>query len=142
MVDATEETSGFYMRQEGETNKEPVQLYLSPYGAYDLKWLPDGSGFLYSKKYYRDTDSKLVSNIFHYDIPTKKHVQVTDLQDGYARQFSVSPSGKWVAYEKCTIDEEKAETLGFKTSDLWIIGLDGTGDRLLVKNGMCPSWSR
>lgn len=113
MVDASEETSGFYMNQEGESNQSPVPLYLNPEGAYDLKWLPDGSGFLYSKKYYRDGDSKLVSNIFRYDIAAKKHSQLTDLSDGYARQFSVSPSGKWLVYEKCAIDEDKAESLDF-----------------------------
>ena len=141
-LDASEETSGFYMRQEGETTKPPVPLYLSPYGAYDLKWLADGSGFIYSKNYYRESDYKRVSNIFRYDIATKKHTQVTDLKDGYARQFSVSPSGKWIVYEKCQIDEEKSETLNFISSDLWIISSNGTGDRLLVKNGSSPSWSR
>jgi hypothetical protein len=141
-IDGDEETAGFYMKPAGENNQQPVPLYLTPYDAYDLKWLPDGSGFLYSKSYYRDTDSKLVSNIFRYNIATKEHVQVTDLQDGYARQFCVSPSGKWIVYEKCGIDEEKAETLDFKTSDLWIMSLDGKQDRLLVKNGMGPTWSR
>ena len=142
ILSGSEETAGFYMKQVGANSPQPVPLYLTPYDAYDLKWLPDGSGFLYSKKYYRETDSKLVSNIFYYNITTKNHVQVTDLQDGYARMFSVSPSGKWIVYEKCTIDEEKAETLDFKSADLWIIGIDGKQDRLLVKNGMSPTWSR
>ena len=141
-VNATEETSGFYMKQIGESSKESVPLFLSPEIIYDLKWLADGSGFLFSKKYYRDSDSKLVSNIFRFDIASKKLNQVTDLNDGYARYFSVSPSGNWIVYEKCTIDEEKAESLDFKTSDLWIISPNGSDDRLLVKNGMVPSWSR
>jgi Tol biopolymer transport system component len=141
-VNATEETSGFYMKQIGESSKESVPLFLSPEIIYDLKWMPDGSGFLFSKNYYRDNDSKLVSNIFRYDIATKKLTQITDLNDGYAREFSVSPSGNWIVYEKCAIDEDKSETLDFKTSDLWIISTNGKGDRLLVKNGMAPSWSR
>lgn len=141
-VDSTEEASGFYMRSEGESTKPPVPLYMTPYGAYDVKWLVDGSGFLYSKNYYRETDYKLVSNIFRYDIASKKHTQLTDLKDGYTRQFSVSPSGAWIVYEKCQIDEDKSETLDFKTADLWIISTNGTGDRLLVKDGMSPSWSR
>ena len=140
-VDASEESSGFYMRQEGETSKSPEPLYMTPDGAYDVKWLPDGSGFLYSKNYYRE-DYKRVCNIFHYDIASKKHVPVTNLEDGYAREFSISPSGKWVVYEKCQIDQDRPDDLDFISSDLWIISTDGTGDRLLVKNGMSPSWSR
>ena len=142
LVDASEETSGFYMRKEGDHSETPVPLHLSPHGAYDLKWLPDGSGFVYSMNYYRETDSKRVSNIFRYDIASKKNIQVTDLEDGYARQFSVSPSGRWIVYEKCSIDQDRPDDLDFKGSDLWIIGVDGKGDRLLVKNGMAPSWSR
>lgn len=141
-VDGSEESSGFYMRQEGEATKSPVPLYLSPDGAYDVKWLPDGSGFLYSKNYYRENDYKRVSNIFRYDIDSKKHVQVTDLQDGFARQFSISPSGKWIVYEKSQINEAKPDDLDFISTDLWIMSTDGTGDRLLVKDGMSPSWSR
>jgi len=141
-VDASEETSGFYLRQEGETTKQRKPLYLSPYGAYDLKWLPDGSGFLYSKNYWRESDYKRVANLFRYDIASKKHTQLTNLNDGYARQFSVSPSGNWLVYEKCQVDEDKSESLDFTSADLWIISTKGTGDRLLVKNAMAPSWSK
>lgn len=142
LLDTTEEEAGFYMRPAGESSQAPVPLHLSPYGAYDVKWLPDGSGFLYSYNYWRETDGKRVSNIFRYDIASKKLVQVTDLNDGYARRFAVSPSGKWIVYEKCTIDEDRPDDMDFKTSDLWIIGTNGRSDRLLVKNGMAPSWSR
>lgn len=128
------------MKQQGESNKPPVQLHLSSDPAYDLKWMPDGSGFVYSINYYRE-DYKLVSNIFRYDIASKKNIEVTNVDDGYARMFSISPSGKFIVYEKCTIDEEKPEPLDFKTSDLWIIGTDGK-DKLLVKNGTSPAWSR
>lgn len=141
-VSSTEDSSGFYMKEAGGSKKAPIPLYFTPETVYDVKWLADGSGFLFSKKYYRETDSKLVSNIFRFDIATKKLTQITDLNDGYARAFSVSPSGNWIVYEKCAIDEDKAETLDFKSSDLWVISTTGKGGRLLVKNGIEPSWSK
>ena len=142
LVSGYDETAGFYLKEAGESLTPAEPLYLYPDGAFDVKWMPDGSGFFYSKQYYRDHDSKLVSNIFHYDIASKKHNQVTDLQDGYARQFSIAPSGKWIVFEKCTLDEEKSETLDFKSSDLWIVATDGSAGRLLVRNAMAPSWSK
>ena len=76
------------------------------------------------------------SNIVWYDIRTKQSKPVTKLQGAFARRFSISPSGKWVVYEKCKTPKD------YEDVDLWIIGIDGRGDRLLVKNGLGPSWSR
>ena len=99
---------------------------------YDLKWLPDGSGLLYSTvDLFRES-----GNVFHYDFKSKKTRQLTQLKKEFAKKFTISPSGKWVVYEKA-----KAH-LDDKEVDLWIIRIDGTGDRLLVKNGLNPSWSK
>ncbi|HYC29126.1 MAG TPA: hypothetical protein VEB42_09920, partial [Chitinophagaceae bacterium] len=98
----------------------------------DLKWLPDGSGLLYSTvNLFRDA-----SNIFRYDLRTKQTTQVTKLENEFARKFSISPDGKWIVFER------SKELEDYKTVDLWIMRMDGTGARLLVKNGLSPSWSR
>jgi len=99
---------------------------------YDLHWLPDGSGFLYSTvNLFREA-----ANIFWYDMRSKRTTQVTQLQGSFARKFSISPSGKQLVYERSTTADE------YNSIDLWIIGLNGKGERQLVKNASCPSWSK
>ena len=110
------------------TNFSDIQYQL----LYDLKWLPDGSGFLYSTvNLFRES-----GNVFHYDMKSKKTRQLTQLKNEFAKKFSISPSGKWVVYERAKAHEDD------KVVDLWMIRMDGTGDHLLVKNGLNPSWSR
>ena len=128
--------SGIFLMKEGGTHDPATQLTLFSDIQYqllnDLKWLPDGSGFLYSTvNLFRDA-----ANIFWYDIKSKQTKQVTQLQGAFARKFSISPSGKQIVYEHSTTADED------DSIDLWIIGLNGKGDRLLVKNASCPSWSK
>ena len=97
----------------------------------DLHWIPDGSGLLYSTvNLYRDS-----SNIFRYDFATKKTTQVTKLEKAFAREFSVSPDSRSVVFQHCPDREAEAGC------DLWTIGIDGGGARLLVKDGLRPAWS-
>ena len=99
---------------------------------YDLKWLPDASGSLYSNvNLFRDS-----ANIYRYDFVTKKTTQVTRFDKEFAREFSISPDGRSVVFERCpTADDEKG-------CDIWITGTDGRGARLLVRNGLRPAWGK
>jgi WD40-like Beta Propeller Repeat len=98
----------------------------------DLHWLPDGSGFLYSNQtLMRDS-----ANIFRYDFASRKVVQVTQLENEFARNFSISPDGKWIVFERAkTVDKDQE-------ADLWIARIDGSNMRLLVRNGIEPAWAR
>ena len=130
------ETSGIFIMKEGSVHNPSSKLTQFSNIQYqllhDLKWLPDGSGFLYSTvNLYRDA-----ANIFLYDIKSKQTKQLTQLKGEFARRFCVSPSGNWIVYEKGKTNDE------YKDVDLWIIRTDGTADKLLVKNGLCPSWSK
>jgi Tol biopolymer transport system component len=131
-----EEGSGIYLGKEGTEHTTINRLTLFAdvkyQLAHDLRWLPDGSGFLYSAtNLYADA-----GNIFRYDIHTKKTQQLTQLQGTFARRFCISPDGRWVVYERAKTPED------YETVDLWIIRTDGAGDRLLVKNGLGPAWSK
>lgn len=131
-----DEGSGIFLMKQGTTHNVSSRLTIFADIQYqllhDLKWLPDGSGFLYSTvNLYRDA-----SNIFYFDIKSKQTRQVTNLQAAFARKFTISPGSSWVVYERSTSADEDAQT------DLWMIRIDGTGDHLLVKNGASPSWSR
>ena len=130
-----DEGSGIYLMKEGGTHDPSTKLTLFSDIQYqllnDLQWLPDGSGFLYSTiNLFRDA-----SNIFWYDMKTKQTKQVTKLQGEFARKFCISPNGGSIVYERAkTADDDK-------NVDLWMVRYDGTGERLLVKNGLCPAWS-
>ncbi|MCA1636135.1 MAG: hypothetical protein LC785_16195 [Acidobacteria bacterium] len=96
----------------------------------DLRWLPDGSGFLFANQtLMRDS-----ANIFRYDFATRKVSQVTRLENEFARNFGVSPDGQWIVFERARSLEDDAET------DLWVVRIDGRDSRLLVRNGQTPSW--
>jgi len=110
------------------TNYSKIQYQL----LYDLHWLPDGSGLLYSNA----TLMNDAANIWRYDFKTKQTTQVTRLENEFARNFSISPDGVWVVYERAKTHEDEYE------ADLWIQRLDGTGSKLLVRNGMEPSWGK
>jgi Tol biopolymer transport system component len=98
----------------------------------DLRWLPDGSGLMYSTvNKWLDT-----SNIFRYDFATKRTTQVTKMEKEFATVFSISPDGRWVVFERCP--DKKAEA----GCELWTVGADGSGARLLVKDGLRPSWGK
>lgn len=129
------DVSGIYMMNEG--GKHPGELLTSfskiQYQLLeDLHWLPDGSGILYSTAdIFRQS-----SNIFRYDIKSKKTTQVTQLDKDFARTFSISPDGQWIVYEKAK------ELDPNKPADLWIQNMNGSGGKLLVKNGRSPSWKK
>ncbi len=78
---------------------------------------------------------------------TKKITQITNLKQGYARGFTISPDGQWIVYKRGQIAEGDDENSLFELTDLssidlWKIKKDGSGEPLLVKNGTSPSWSR
>jgi len=97
---------------------------------FDLRWLPDASGFLFSNQtLMRDS-----ANIFRYDFGTHRVTQVTQLQNEFTGAFTISPDGEWIVFERSkTLDDDRE-------IDLWIVRKDGKNARLLVRNGFSPSW--
>jgi hypothetical protein len=97
---------------------------------FDLRWLPDASGFLFSNQtLMRDS-----ANIFRYDFATRKVTQVTHLENEFTGSFTTSPDGQWIVFEKSKSLDDNREI------DLWIAKIDGGNARLLVRNGFSPSW--
>jgi len=130
-----DEVSGIYMLSEGGVH--PGQL-LTTFSSIqyqlleDLHWLPDGSGFLYSTvDIYRQA-----SNIFKYDIKSKKTTQVTKLTNDFAQSFSISPDGQWVVYERAKDRDPH------KPADLWLQKINGNESRILIKNARNPAWKK
>ncbi len=128
--------SGIFMTKEGGEHDPSTRLLqfsdIQSQVLDDLKWLPDGSGFLYSPVDFLNGEA----NIFLYDMRTKQTRQITRLQGEFARRFCISPSGQWIVYERGKTNDNDTDV------DLWIMKIDGSGESLLVKNGLCPSWSK
>ncbi|HEU4715153.1 MAG TPA: hypothetical protein VFS76_26630 [Pyrinomonadaceae bacterium] len=97
---------------------------------FDLQWLPDASGFVYANQtLMRDS-----ANLFRFDFATRKTTQITRLQNEFVGNFSISPDGKAIVFERAkSLDENR-------TTDLWIVSIDGNNPRLLVRDGFSPSW--
>lgn len=97
---------------------------------FDLRWLPDASGFLFSNQtLMRDS-----ANIFRYDFATRRVTQITHLQNEFTGGFSISPDGEWIVFERSkSLDEDR-------NIDVWIARTNGGNARLLVRNGFSPSW--
>jgi TolB protein len=126
------------------------QFGYDPAGVWDLKWLPDGSGFLFIETYvYVNLDDPdaacmgLCSDVFKYDLTTGTVTQVTRLgaghEDDTARSLSISPDGQYVAIQRIT--EDAGDPLN-TSSAIWVVGLDGSGLRQLVSDGWAVAWGR
>ena len=58
-----------------------------------------------------------------------------------AGKLSVSPDGRQIVFERAAaMQDPYGDTL--TNPDLWIVNRDGSGPRLLVKNGSAPAWSQ
>ena len=120
-------------RRKGESTPEKVTSL--PKEKYqflnDLEWLPDGSGFLVSA-------SELAygyANVLRYDLATRRTSAITNFEDTFVKDFTISPDGKWIAFER---------TKGFvdDDADIWVVGTDGKGLRLLAKSANHPAWGK
>ena len=103
----------------------------------DVEWLPDGSGFLYSKRW---VPLDICADIFEYDFATQKSTKLTpSLVDKYgyggARGLSISPDGQQVVFERAIYMTEAENSV-------WIINRDGTGLRMLAEEGGRPAWGK
>jgi len=98
----------------------------SPHGTGTAR----GSGFLFTKGNFLD-----YANVYRYDFATSAATPLTQFTDEFAIDVSVSPDGQWIVFER-------SETNEFTAGDLWIMRWDGTEMRLLVQNGLRPSWSQ
>ena len=96
----------------------------------DLHWLPNGSGFLYSRQNALLDEA---INIHLYDFTSKTSRQITRFTDQFVRRFTVSPDGKLIAFERVTALDGP--------SDLWVMGADGSNPRLLVRQAEIPAWN-
>ncbi len=99
-----------------------------------LAWLPDSSGFLYSKtEGFGET-----ADIYKYSFATQASTRLTNFTSGYPRRLSISPDGAHVVYEYQATGNWSDIELNL---DLWMMNPNGSGQTLFVQNARAPSWS-
>jgi hypothetical protein len=104
----------------------------------DLRYLPDGSGFLFA---YRPNLTDTSINIYRFDFASKEATQLTHLTDAYVVSLSISPDGKNVVFELSKVDP-LSQPESPPADDLWKMQSDGQGAALFAANGQMPEWSR
>lgn len=100
-----------------------------------VQWLPDGSGFLFSKDRLND-DIVWSGGLYEYSFGTRKVSQLSSLGSDFVSFFSVSPDGQWVVFERSKTQFREGPI------ELWVMRRDGTQMRRLVADGQLPSWAR
>jgi hypothetical protein len=121
---------GIYRVTEGSDTIGTKLVETGIEGIVDLQWLPDGSGFLFTKQNFVDR-----SNVYRYDFATGDVTQLTHFTNEFAIDVSSSPDGQSIVFERSATNDLSA-------GDLWIMRRDGTDLHRLVQNGLRPSWSQ
>ena len=84
---------GIYLNTVGDASGGTQVVLFYDYSAehvHDIEWLPDASGFLYSKKY---VNLGIWTNIFEYSFATREVTKLTSLGDDSARAQRRSRQG-------------------------------------------------
>lgn len=115
-----------------EEKGEPVITFDGYVQIYDIRALPDGTGFLLSK---HDGLLERGLNLYEYRYADGNLSKLTDFtaEEEGIRSFSLSPDGAHVVYEYVTGEDDAV-------GDAWIMRRDGADRRLLVQNAASPHW--
>jgi dipeptidyl aminopeptidase/acylaminoacyl peptidase len=136
LVSETDFSAGqghIYRMTEGSGDRGPPLVSYPDYvQILDLRWLPDGSGFLFAAARFEDVIDES-SNLYEYSFAGGSVHKITSLANEYVRGFSISPDGQRVVFERTS------DLAG--QSDLWIVQRDGSGLRLLAPNAGSPAWN-
>jgi len=131
-----ENVEGIYLNTAGNASGGvrvvPISAYYGAELVHDIEWLPDGSGFLFCKRYVQ---LEIYANIFEYNLATQEVTQLTHLTDDSARGLSISPDGQHIVFERVADVHDS-------TSSLWIVRRDGSGLRKLADDAGRPAWGR
>ncbi len=129
-------TSHVLRVREGAREKPaPVASFDEYVRVFDLRWLPDGSGFVVARQ---DGLTDEDVNLYEFTFATRQQRKITDFTGEMVRRFSLSPDGSQIAFERVTGSIYELATL---PSDLWIVGRDGSGLRPLAKDAAFPAWN-
>ncbi|HZK69381.1 MAG TPA: peptidase S9, partial [Paludibacter sp.] len=93
-------------------NGEPFESPMKPFGGIEqLAWSPDGKTVAYTcrKKTGKEYALSTNSDIYFYNLETKKTENKTQGMMGYDQNPTFSPDGKWLAWESMERDGYEAD---------------------------------
>ena len=130
------DAQGVYLMPQGSaTAGQRLLTYETYQFVRGLAWLPDGSGFVYSVEELNDSFTATRANVFVYRFSNGQSTRLTNFSNQFAGQLSISPDGTQVVFERAALQEDGAPT------DMWIMNINGTGQRLLKAKASAPVWS-
>lgn len=123
--------------KEGATQlPAPVATFDGYVRVSDLRWLPDGSGFVVAKQ---DALTDEDINLYEFSFATRQLRKLTDFTGQFVRRFTLSPDGGRIVFERVT--GGSIHDLATLPSDVWVMNRDGSGLRPLVRNAQFPAWN-
>ena len=122
---------------------EPFDTPLKPSGGMEqIAWSPGGQTIAYTCKKLRGTEAAVSTNsdIYLYDLATKKTTNLSEGMEGYDMNPAFSPDGRYLAWESMAkpgyeSDRHRIFVHDFRTKKTWeaTAGLD--------QNAIHPQWS-
>lgn len=109
-----------------------------------LAWLPDGSGFLFSR--FEKGRNGSTSAIYRYTFADQTIDEIFRITNQIIGRLDASPDGSSIVFER---DDQLDETLDYFwlkplllcPCQLWIVEIDGSNARMVVSDGRAPAWS-
>jgi hypothetical protein len=141
LVDSTSEyvesgrTLVYRVAARSRQKSDPVAVFDDYVRVTDIRWLPDGSGFVVARQ-----DALLDEdiNLYEFTFGTGELQKLTDLNGEFARRFSIAPNGRSIVFERVKGGVAELATL---PSDLWVMDRENSDPRLLVRNAAFPAWN-
>ena len=129
---------GIYLNSLGDASGGTQVVYFTYWdtAVFDMEWLPDGSGFLFTNLYVLLDPPGTYSTIYKYDFATKSLSAVLTTRAFCIRDLSISPNGQHVVFHTT------ADQYSDPTSSLWIMNRDGTGLHKLLDDAGRPAWGQ
>ncbi|MCA1579525.1 MAG: hypothetical protein LC794_19435 [Acidobacteria bacterium] len=120
------------------TSAERQKLFAYEGILFEMRWHPSGASFFFVLN-----EGSSGSSLNRYDFSTRKISKVKSFGDKTIRGMSISQDGDWLVVEFGKTLEESVLSLVVSQKtipELWVMRVDGSDLRLLVKNGQAPAW--
>ncbi len=137
VIDGEQDNSIYLTDEQGRNPLRVVHYDDSNEHIQQIRWLPDGSGFVFLRMEPMTFGEG--ANLCRFDGTTGREIQLTHFTREAVRDFAISPDGRWIVYER---GQEIYNPWDKTRPALWIIGIDGRNEHLLVESGEMPAWGR